>query len=104
MNECHEHEGDVGFPVKKNEGVICTHDIMESGAPVRAVIHHLDGDWEFNSGPGFGVEDLGLYCLGCLIERHPNLKAFSDLPKGWVGWRENDDECWEYEEVGNDAS
>lgn len=77
---------------------------MKFNVPVRAVIHHMDGDWEFNSGPGFRDEDLGLYCLGCIIERHPYLKEFADLPKGWVGWRDDGNECWEYEEARGDGS
>ena len=58
-------------------------DLLE-GAVVRLVYHDPEDGWWFSSGGNEEDEDLGQFCLPCLLHEHPNLVEFADLPLNWI--------------------
>lgn len=103
MNHTHcFKEQDWPFSVPILTGAFCTRNILNDGAPIMAIIHDHESEWQFLNGDNFKTEDIALVCLGCIYDRHSFIGEFSDLPKGWVAWRASVNDLWQYEELAKE--
>lgn len=72
---------------------LVTSDVMEGGDDVRLVYHDPDGGWWFTADDREG-EEFVIACLGCVLERHPEVVQLADLPLNWVAHRDDSATEW----------
>ncbi|TXK73847.1 hypothetical protein [Paenibacillus sp. N3.4] len=83
------------FDDPENVAVITTDKIMKQESPVLCVTHDEDdGMWQFLDGGEVSEEDARILSLKQIISIDPSLVKLSDLPLGWVAWRETKDSQW----------
>ena len=68
--------------------------VANESYPIVIVTHDEDGDWQFLCGTTNENDDMVVACFGFIYERHPLIKEFADLPKGWLAWREDENKPW----------
>ena len=100
MND-HKHnfpEEEWPFEEAINHVSYTTKFVAHENFPILLITHDEDGDWQFLCGTTNEQEDAVVACLGCLYERHPFIKEFANLPKGYLAWRDSEEEAWQIEE------
>ena len=75
-------------------GVFVTGPVLDDREPIREVLHHGDGDWEFLCGTRDDVDDLKLVCLADVVAQFPDIEALADLPLGFRAFRGGPDIEW----------
>lgn len=99
--EQHQHEfltSEWPFAVPENVAAISTVQVFRQGLPILRVTHDDDGDWQILCGTTSDAEDGIVVCLGCAYQRDKTIGDLSDLPLGWVAWREYVGAPWEREQ------
>ena len=99
----HSHsfdENDWPFEASINAPAYSTTNVIKNGYPILTVAHDLEGDWQFLCGETGDSQDMSIVCFGCIYELHPWIGGFSDLPLGWIAWRNNESESWQKELIG----
>ncbi len=79
-------------------GVLVTHEVFYEGMPILWVVHDHDGDWVSGSESDFEVDTTSLVHLAHVVDRHPEIAALADLPRGWYAERTSEDQAWIWEE------
>ena len=84
------------FDQPPNCAVISLRQIVRDGAPVLRVSHDLDDHgWQFLDGSGPVTEaNAMLVAFSEVVESDLTLYSLSDLPPGWVAWRQSRSEPW----------
>lgn len=59
------------------------------------VAHDFNGDWQFLDGTTDKPGECVMLCLGCLLEKHADIAAIADLPRGWGAGRDATGAKWE---------
>ncbi|MGQ5395455.1 hypothetical protein ACT8ZS_32050 [Paenibacillus sp. M.A.Huq-84] len=68
---------------------------MKLESPILYVTHDEDdGMWQFLNGGDVNEEDARILGLKEIIDIDPSLVQLSDLPFGWVAWREAVGKQW----------
>lgn len=95
MSHTHSfEENDWPFDDPIDRVTFTTRFVAKEGYPIVLVTHDDDGDWQFLCGTTNEGDDIVISCFGCIYERHPFIKEFADLPKGWLAWREDENSPW----------
>jgi hypothetical protein len=66
-----------------------------SGHPILLVFHDHDGDWQLLSGED--DSEGKIICLGCAYDRDNAIGILSDLPAGWMAFRDSVGQAWQCE-------
>ena len=99
----HSHtfsENEWPFDASMNATAYSTKNIVKNGYPVLTIAHDNEGDWQFLCGETGNPQDISIGCFGCIFELHPWIAEFSDLPLGWIAWRDDESEPWQKELLG----
>lgn len=76
--------------------VITTKKIVRKEAPILIVFHdEEDGMWQFLDGSNSDENEAAIISLEEIIAIDSSIDTISDLPLGWVAWRENVKAKWE---------
>jgi len=91
----HTHDfPDWPFSDPISTATFCTEKVAFEDFDVMHAVHDFNGDWQFLDGtidePGEGV----MVCLGCVFEKHPDIGAIADLPRGWRAYRDVAEAEW----------
>jgi hypothetical protein len=79
----------------QGQTVFTTRRVTELGYPVLVVSHDAeDGAWQFLCGTTNDPKDGVTESLVTMLDRHPELDELSDLPRGWIAWREDASSEW----------
>lgn len=90
-------EKDWPFKCSSGQTTFTTRLVAKENYPIVFIVHDEDDDWQFLCGTTNEGDDIVTAFFGCIYDRHPFIKKFSDLPKGWVAWREDKDSPWHRE-------
>lgn len=90
------------FPDPVATGGFCTAQVAREGFPVLRVVHDFDGDWQFLDDTTDEPGECVLLCLGCVFEKHPDVAAVADLPRGWAACRDSVGAEWDRWEMDPD--
>ena len=78
-------------------GALTVRAVLE-GDPILHVSHDIDDHgWQFLDGRDADVAEGRLISMAHALERDPTLRAVSDLPPGWIAWRESVSGAWHRE-------
>ncbi|BFH17390.1 hypothetical protein WJ0W_002191 [Paenibacillus melissococcoides] len=87
-----------GFVDLPNTMVLTTRDVIEKKKEILFVSHDADdGMWQFHSGNDVDMDSAMLVALEEIVEFHPSITEISDLPVGWIAWREDETKPWHKE-------
>ncbi|AFH60317.1 hypothetical protein ACVNS2_06455 [Paenibacillus caseinilyticus] len=83
------------FEDPENVVVITIDRIMKRESPTLYVTHDEDdGTWQFLDGGEVKEEEARLLSLKEMVNIDPSLTQLSDLPLGWIAWRDNQYSEW----------
>lgn len=92
----HTHDfPDWPFPDPISTAAFCTDKVAREDFDVLQVAHDVNGDWQFLDGTTDEPGECVMLCLGCIFEKHPDMAAIADLPRGWGAYREAAGAEWE---------
>ena len=74
---------DWPFPDPISTATFCTDKVARGDFDVLRVAHDFNGDWQFLDGTTDEPGECVMLCLGCLFEKHADIAAIADLPRGW---------------------
>lgn len=86
---------DWPFPDAISTATFCTDKVVRGDSDVLRVAHDFNGDWQFLDGTTDEPGECVLLCLGCLFEKHADIAAIADLPRGWNACRDVAGAAWE---------
>lgn len=83
------------FADEPNVIVMTTKNIVNNKNQILSVWHDADdGMWQFLDGTDVNEEDAILISLEEIVDIDDSVKEVSDLPLGWVAWREQKGSEW----------
>ena len=83
------------FSDKPNVAVITTINIVKKKKPILAVWHDADDEmWQFLDGTSVRKKDARIIGLEEIITIDDTVNEISDLPLGWVAWRDKKGSSW----------
>jgi hypothetical protein len=83
------------FEDPENVAAITIDKIMKRQSPILYVKHDADdGMWQFLDGGEVKEEEARILSLKEMVNIDPSLIQLSDLPLGWIAWRDNQDSHW----------
>ncbi|MGB7604162.1 MAG: hypothetical protein WBL93_01670 [Lutisporaceae bacterium] len=83
------------FKDEPNVMIITTKNIISSKNSILSVWHDADdGMWQFLDGTDVNEEDALTISLEELVNIDDTVNEVSDLPIGWVAWREQKGSDW----------
>lgn len=83
------------FSDEPNLMVITTKNIINNKNSILSVWHDADdGMWQFLDGTDITEEDAMIVSLEHIVNIDSSVKEVSDLPLGWVAWREQKGFAW----------
>jgi len=83
------------FIDESNVMVMTTKNIVNNKNPILSVWHEMDdGMWQFLDGTDVNEEDAMMISLEEIVKIDNSVKEVSDLPLGWVAWREKKGSAW----------
>jgi Domain of unknown function (DUF4262) len=92
----HTHDfPDWPFPDPISTAAFCTDKVAREDFDVLVVVHDFNGDWQFLDGTTDEPGECVLLCLGCVFEKHADMAAVADLPRGWGACRDDTGAEWE---------
>lgn len=100
----HSHDFDIeSWPFEKsvNSPVFSTKNVIDDEYPILTVSHDDEGDWQFLCRYTDEAGDMSIICFGCMYEKHPFIAQFHDLPRGWIAWRQSENDDWQTEPLAN---
>jgi hypothetical protein len=83
------------FEEPKNLAVVTTRSIAIERNPILRVYHGVDGDWQFHHEENPQQENAMVLALSEILEIDESINELSDLPRGWMAWRNNSEEIWQ---------
>lgn len=94
-NQISEGTMKYGFNEKTNTMVITTKGILEKRKNILFISHDEDdGIWEFLDGVDVKEEDAAIVSIFEIVEIDPSINFISDLPMGWVAYRNDIESDW----------
>jgi len=85
------------FKDASNTMVITTKKIIRKEKPILVIFHdEEDGMWQFLDGNDADESCASIVSLEEVLLIDPTINLASDLPLGWVAWRENEKSKWEF--------
>ena len=94
-NQISEGSMNYGFNEKTNTMVITTKGILEKRKNILFISHDEDdGIWEFLDGVDVKEEDAAIVSIFEIVEIDPSINLISDLPMGWVAYRNDIESDW----------
>jgi hypothetical protein len=92
----HSHDfSNWPFPDPISTAAFCTDKVAREDFDVLRVVHDFDGDWQFLDDTKDELGECVLLCLCCVLERHADIAAIADLPRGWGACRKAAGAEWE---------
>lgn len=83
------------FEDEPNVMVMTTKNIVKNNNHILSIWHDADdGMWQFLDGTDVSVEDAMMISLEEVTNIDNSVKEVSDLPLGWVAWREKKGSAW----------
>ena len=76
---------------------IASRFVLSGDEPVRLVIHHSDGTWDFLCNTTGASADLVTIHAAHMFDRFTDLAEVADLPKGYLAEREEPGDRWHRE-------
>ena len=76
---------------------IASRFVLSGDEPVRLVIHHGDGTWDFLCNTTGASADLVTIHPAHMFDRFTDLAEVADLPKGYLAEREEPGDRWHRE-------
>ena len=84
------------FKDAPNTMVITTQKVISKKASILIVFHDEDdGMWQFLDGNVTDEKEAAIVSLAEILTIDSTINSISDLPLGWVAWRENGKTKWE---------
>jgi len=83
------------FPDPISTAAFCTDKVARENFDVLRVAHDFNGDWQFLDGTTDDPGEPVMLCLGCIFEKHADMAAIADLPRGWGASRDVAGGEWE---------
>ena len=71
--------------------------VLEGDQPVRLVVHHGDGTWDFLCNTTSAPADLVTVHAAHMFDRFEDLAEVADLAKGYLAERDEPDDPWHRE-------
>jgi hypothetical protein len=96
---------DWPFDDPEDRAVFSFRRIVREGSPVLLVTHDEgEGGWQFLDGGDVATqEEAALVGLGEITRIDPSLLQLSDLPPGWIAWRDGPGEPWKRAPADDEA-
>ncbi len=83
------------FKDPPNVAVFSSGEIVTSGKPILFVSHDEDdGAWQFNCEDHLSFDNVIVVSLKNIIDIDETVNALSDLPVGWIAWRDSKNSPW----------
>lgn len=76
---------------------IASRFVLSGEEPLRLVIHHDDGTWDFLCNTTSAPDDLLTVHAQEIFSRYPELAELQTLPLGWLAEREEAGDAWRVE-------
>lgn len=84
------------FKDAPNTMVITTKRVINGEASILIVFHdEEDGMWQFLDGDDRNEDDVAIISLAEIERIDSAINAISELPLGWVAWREHENAKWD---------
>lgn len=84
------------FREAPNTMIITTKKVVRKETPILIVFHDEDdGMWQFLDGNDTDENEAAIISLEEILAIDSSIDTISDLPLGWVAWRENINSKWE---------
>ena len=83
------------FEDPKNTAVLTTRSVVIERNPILRVYHDIDGDWQFHYEKDPQKENAMVLALVEIVEIDESINKLSDLPRGWMAWRDDDSKTWQ---------
>jgi hypothetical protein len=88
------------FKDEPNSMVMTTKNIVEKKENILSVWHDFDdGMWQFLDGTDVKEEDAMIVSLEYIVGIDDSVNEVSDIPLGWVAWREQKGYPWKRQRV-----
>lgn len=85
-----------------NVAVLTTKQILEQKSDILLVFHDEDdGMWQFLDRESVDENDVKMISLEEMVKCDNSILQISDLPLGWVAWREHKEDIWTQQAIGN---
>ncbi len=78
--------------------------VIDGNAPFLVVFHDHEGEWQFLHGEVGEDDECKIICLGCAYSRDQSIGILSDLPAGWMAYRDSVNESWQSEPYDSENS
>ena len=98
--EEHRHSflpGNWPFAEPTNTLSYTSASVLGGQFPILLVFHDHDGEWQFLHGEVEEQHECKIICLGCIYERDSSIGSLSDLPAGWMAFRDSVGASWQRE-------
>jgi len=83
------------FTDEPNVMVMTTKNIINNNSPIISIWHDAgDGMWQFLDGTDVNEKDAMMVSLEEIVNLDNSVIEVSNLPLGWVAWREKKDSVW----------
>lgn len=82
------------FEVPSNYAVYTTDYVILQAKPIVHIARSNTDVWQFLSEEGAAEDSIKVVQLKTVLERHPYIVQFADLPLGWEAWRNGSAAVW----------
>lgn len=98
----HNHnfsDEDWPFDCDINTCAVTTKFVYERSKPIVQVLHYDDGEWQFMCNTTNDPDDGMVICMGCFVQKFPEIAELATLPLGFDAYREDVNQPWEIEKL-----
>lgn len=85
---------DWPFESPPDQAVYTTDHVILRAKPILHLARSNGDEWQFLSEEGAVEESIKVVQLKTMLERHPYIVQFADLPLGWEAWRSSSSASW----------
>ena len=98
----HNHtfsDEDWPFDCDINTCAVTTKFVYDRSKPIVQVLHYDDGEWQFMCNTTYDPDDGMVICMGCFVQKFPEITELATLPLGFDAYREDVNQPWEIEKL-----
>ncbi|MDP2487682.1 hypothetical protein [Pseudoalteromonas marina] len=98
----HNHtfsDEDWPFDCDINTCAVTTKFVYDRSKPIVQVLHYDDGEWQFMCNTTNDPDDGMVICMGCFVQKFPEITELATLPLGFDAYREDVNQSWEIEKL-----
>ena len=98
----HNHtflDEDWPFDCDINTCAVTTKFVYDRSKPIVQVLHYDDGEWQFMCNTTDDPNDGMVICMGCFVQKFPEITELATLPLGFDAYREDVNQPWEIEKL-----